>query len=113
MLRCLLGKSDVQELELILSYWENMLMMYVIFNILFVLERSHMVFCIHLSNLLLILLSLLPPHLLPFIFFLLFSVLTIYLCLLQAPLFHLPWCSVVQGEGGGLPAALRRHIRVE
>lgn len=77
------------------------MMMYVIFNMLFVLESSLLVFHIHLGDSLLILFSLLPLHLLPFIFFVLFGVLTVYLCVIQASLFHLPQCSFVQSEGDG------------
>lgn len=78
-----------------------MMMMYVIFNTLFVLQSSLLVFHIHLGDPLLIFFSLLPLHLLPFIFFILFSALTIYLCVIQASLFHLPQCSFVQREGDG------------
>lgn len=60
--------------------------MYVIFNMLFVLEHSHVVFYIHLGDPLLNLMSLLLLYLPSFIFFLLFCVLTIYLCTLQESL---------------------------
>lgn len=96
MLRCLLGKPDGQELKLVLSFWKNMVIMYAIFNILSVLERSHMVA----FNLVI------PGSIFSFtaflsfiihLIFLLFGILTIYFCICEVSLPHLPYCFLVKG----------------
>lgn len=46
--RCLLGESGVQVLECITSCLDNMLILYVAFNLLIVLKHSDMVSCIQL-----------------------------------------------------------------
>lgn len=112
MLRCLLGKSNVQELELMLSYWEHMLMMYVILNMLFVLERSHMVFYIHLGD----------PLLIFCLYCLSISCLSFFSIIwcVNHLLVHLagisfPSTLVFTGAGGRrwLPAAVGRYILME
>lgn len=96
MLRCLLGKPDGQEFKLVLSFWKNMVIMYAIFNILSVLERSHMVAFI----------LVIPGGLFSFtaslsfiihLIFLLFCILTIYFFIFQVSLPHLPYCFLVKG----------------